>query len=352
MEDHMQIDPQPATYEELRDHVSELMREGHLQSKQASERERVDTYWHVGDSIIKHISRRPGDSGYGDQIVANLASDLNLGTTRLYQLLAFRRAFSNLHSCVNLTWSHYRVLTALPSVEQRRFYQRAADEAGWTSSELENRIKADLFQRAMKASEVDDPSAPESLRARRGPIHAYRLRHLPATIVREQRCLLDLGFGIYRGVTRGGSSEGASVQVVLSRKRRGADSYVFTPHEGRTHRYFTNIAYVERVIDGDTLLVWVDCGFGMWTRRRLRLRGIDAAELSRTAGQLARDFVSDQMASVPFVVITTSRPGKYGRYLADVFYEAGESDPEVVAGKGRFLNRELLRKKLARKYGD
>ena len=109
---------------------------------------------------------------------------------------------------------------------------------------------------------------------------------------------------------------------------------------------------MERVVDGDTLLVWVDCGFGMWTRRRLRLRGIDADELSRAAGQRARDFVREQMAAVPFVVITTSRVDKYGRYLADVFYEAGASDPELVARKGRFLNQELLRKKLARKYRD
>ena len=50
------------------------MREGHLQSRQASERLKVDTYWQVGDSIIKHISRRSDDSGYGDHIVDNLAS--------------------------------------------------------------------------------------------------------------------------------------------------------------------------------------------------------------------------------------------------------------------------------------
>ena len=46
--------------------------------------------------------------------------------------------------------------------------------------------------------------------------------------------------------------------------------------------------------------------------------------------------------AVDFVVISTARAGKFGRYIADVFYLPGESDPEVVLRKGVFLNREIL----------
>ena len=35
---------------------------------------------------------------------------------------------------------------------------------------------------------------------------------------------------------------------------------------------FTYQAYVERVVDGGTLLVQVDLGFGLWTRQYLRQR--------------------------------------------------------------------------------
>ena len=51
-----------------------------------------------------------------------------------------------------------------------------------------------------------------------------------------------------------------------------------------------------------------------------------------------------------FVVITTHRTDTYGRYLTDVRYLPGEADPVVVCRKGRYLNRELLEQRLAKRY--
>ena len=42
------------------------------------------------------------------------------------------------------------------------------------------------------------------------------------------------------------------------------------------------------------------------------------------------------------VAVTTTRPDKYDRYLADVFYLEGEEEVGVVLEEGRFLNRGLL----------
>ena len=41
------------------------------------------------------------------------------------------------------------------------------------------------------------------------------------------------------------------------------------------------------------------------------------------------------------VAVTTTKPDKYDRYLADVFYLAEEEDAGVVLAEGRFLNRAL-----------
>ena len=105
-----------------------------------------------------------------------------------------------------------------------------------------------------------------------------------------------------------------------------------------------------RVVDGDTMETVVHCGFGLGSPQKLRLRGIDTPELSRHAGDRAREFVRQRMNTVDFVVISTARAGKFGRYIADVFYLPGESDPEVVLRKGVFLNRELLAERLAVRY--
>ena len=335
------------TYPELRDHVQELLSVGHLQSRQASEREKVETYWHVGDSVNRHLTDANMGSGYGDKIVANLARDIDLSESRLYQMLRFRRAFAKLYRGTNLKWSHYRVLSAVPTVEQRRFYQRAADQAAWTASELREQIKADRYgQTAGNASEAQPQASAARLRARRGPLHAYPVRPLPVSVAGKSLTALDLGFGIYRSAF---SNDVFAPGVVTSSKRNG-ESYLLSPFAGPPPRDFTFVAQVERVVDGDTLVVWVDCGFGLWIRRRLRLRGIDTPELSNPAGRAARDFVRTQLAGLPFVVITTTRPDKYGRYLADVFYERDATDPAVVAREGAFLNQQLLSNHLAERY--
>jgi len=44
---------------------------------------------------------------------------------------------------------------------------------------------------------------------------------------------------------------------------------------------------VDRVIDGDTLLVRIDLGLRSWTVEPLRRRGIDAGHLDCRAGQRA-----------------------------------------------------------------
>ena len=118
----------------------------------------------------------------------------------------------------------------------------------------------------------------------------------------------------------------------------------------RTRRY-TYLAWVHRVVDGDTLIAVVDLGLGLRTGpRRLRLRGIDCPELTTLAGRTARTFVQKALAPVGFVVLTTHRTDAYGRYLVDVRYLPGESDPEVVRRRGVYLNRQLLDERLARRY--
>ena len=90
-----------------------------------------------------------------------------------------------------------------------------------------------------------------------------------------------------------------------------------------------------RVIDGDTIVVDLDLGFGVWLHNQyLRLYGINTPEIrgeERPAGLAARRFVIDALAEdaagdVPGIVIDTiksSNKGKFGRWLAIVWYSHG-----------------------------
>ena len=94
-----------------------------------------------------------------------------------------------------------------------------------------------------------------------------------------------------------------------------------------------------------------DLGFGHETRpQRLCLRGLDCPELATRAGRNARVFVEEVLSQVSFVVLTTHATDSYGRYLADLRYLPGEPDPQTVLRRGKYLNRELLDHRLARRY--
>jgi endonuclease YncB( thermonuclease family) len=125
------------------------------------------------------------------------------------------------------------------------------------------------------------------------------------------------------------------------------ENYTFKHSDAKPRELYTYKALVERVIDADTILLNIDLGFSSWARQKVRLRGIDAPELSTKEGQEARKFVEARLREVEFVVVKTFKSDKYDRYLSDVFCLKGEADPLKVLEQGTFLNQELLDLNLA-----
>jgi len=87
---------------------------------------------------------------------------------------------------------------------------------------------------------------------------------------------------------------------------------------------FLYSAEVLRVIDGDTVDVMIDLGFGSYRKMRLRLYGIDAPERrgeTREAGNAATDYLRGILSVGATIVVKTfkDKQGKYGRYLALIY---------------------------------
>ena len=87
-----------------------------------------------------------------------------------------------------------------------------------------------------------------------------------------------------------------------------------------------------KVVDGDTIDVDIDLGFGTWLRnQRIRMMGIDAPE-SRTSdkeekvyGLLAKEKLNTLLANSRTLSTFNDTKGKYGRILADVIvYHSAE----------------------------
>ena len=109
-------------------------------------------------------------------------------------------------------------------------------------------------------------------------------------------------------------------------------------------------AKVERVIDGDTIVVDLSLGLGVVLNdQKIRFYGIDAWETrgeEREKGLLAKVYVEEQLASAATVEIEI-RPewgrkgqGKYGRWMGVVYVD------------GENLNEELLDQGHAKVYPD
>jgi micrococcal nuclease len=109
-------------------------------------------------------------------------------------------------------------------------------------------------------------------------------------------------------------------------------------------------ATVVRVVDGDTVWVDVDLGFFLRQTMNLRLNGINTPEIrgaEREEGLKVKQFVIDTLAQCPAVVIKTYKLGKFGRYIADIYYLPGSDDPDEILTNGTYLNEELLAKGFA-----
>lgn len=104
-------------------------------------------------------------------------------------------------------------------------------------------------------------------------------------------------------------------------------------------------AEILRVLDGDTVDVRMDLGFGVYTTQRLRIYGVNTPEKDTEAGKAALQFVSETLYQASEVHVQTMKQStqsdaekreKYGRYLVQINVD-GEplADLIIKAGHGQ-----------------
>ena len=113
---------------------------------------------------------------------------------------------------------------------------------------------------------------------------------------------------------------------------------------------YTYKAIVERVVDGDTVYLLVDCGFNIMRKERIRFYGVDAWETrgeEREDGLKAKEFVQYHLpVGSECVVRTGKEQGKFGRYLGEIFV----NDKRMASDTIRSLNEMLLEEGHAEVY--
>ena len=94
--------------------------------------------------------------------------------------------------------------------------------------------------------------------------------------------------------------------------------------------YHYKVKKINRVIDGDTVDLDIDLGFGITISHRVRLKDIDAPETrtkdleEKERGLAAKEWLEEQLSREGEWVIETYKEDKYGRILGTL-YLVGDS---------------------------
>jgi micrococcal nuclease len=110
--------------------------------------------------------------------------------------------------------------------------------------------------------------------------------------------------------------------------------------------YQYKIKKINRVIDGDTVDVDIDLGFGITISHRVRLKGINAAETrtkdleEKADGIRARLWLEKELSKRGEWIIETTKEDKYGRILGTLYLVG---DPVTV-------NERMLNEGIAKPY--
>jgi endonuclease YncB( thermonuclease family) len=339
--------PVPKTYAELRRAVELTLFKG----QQAVELARVRTYHETGRLIHEHVLLFKERADYGAGTIQRLAADLKTHRSQLQRCVQFYQEVPNCAARRNLTWTHYRLLLPIADAKVRNALAREADRKGWTGVQLEQRIRALAPAEEAKVVEPSTGEPPVLLTPQRGTPGLHRI------VARGDGLAVDLGFKLYWPLTPEQTKRLAKGDIV-----RIADDDSLRLVEGATKaELFTYAATLRRVVDGDTLVVELEVSPGVFIEQKLRLRGLDCPELNTPEGRAAKRFVDALVAKSTAVVINTTKPDKFDRYLADVFLRSTVSDklkaeslePEAEI----FLNNALLEnghavRKDASDFGD
>jgi endonuclease YncB( thermonuclease family) len=107
-------------------------------------------------------------------------------------------------------------------------------------------------------------------------------------------------------------------------------------------------AKVEKIVDGDTLILLIDLGFQVFKQQRIRLAGIDAFELKTKEGKKAKEFVRKKLQHLEFVMVKTHKIDIYGRFIGHIFYDETEAkNKDDIFLSGVYLNEEIVKAKMA-----
>jgi endonuclease YncB( thermonuclease family) len=313
-------------YPDLRRAVEQTL----LTGQRAIERAKVRTYWETGWLINEHILLNGGRADYGAKVFLRLERDLKVSRRILYQCAQFARRFPILNVRSQLSWAHFRTLCQVADDVQRKTLELQAEKSDWNVAQLELRVREFNL---IAAADVADSNDGRGASAGPGPNLLTSRRGTPGlhlVVERDGRLVVDLGFKLYRPIEPEQANRFEPGSIVRLGEERISRVVGATKAD-----LYTYAVCLRRLIDGDTFVVELEVAPLTRLEVKLRLRGLDCPEISTAEGRAAKRYVDGLLTGADALTLTTTKPDKYDRYLADIFLTRRSGD-EI------FLNNALL----------
>lgn len=200
---HLPTEPLAAplpTTNALFERIVTILESARARVSRAVNSEMVLAYWHTGREIVEEVQRGEGRAAYGEAVIEGLSIDLTsrfgrgFSERNLKYFRSFYLAFSDRPAQIRqssiaesrpvadgvsipqartaesndalvtaislpvvpgfaaeLSWGHYRVLSAVAHPAARLFYEIEAVNARWSVDDLERQIHTQLFARLLKS---------------------------------------------------------------------------------------------------------------------------------------------------------------------------------------------------------
>ena len=136
-------------YKSLLHELKDILNKGLYTAYKAVDNIKVQTYWQIGERIVREELKHKERAEYGKYLVENLAVDLGLGRRLLYEIVKFYQVYKIVHAVhAQLSWMHYRELITINNDKKRSFYEQKAIQNSWGYRELHKQIKSELYEKS------------------------------------------------------------------------------------------------------------------------------------------------------------------------------------------------------------
>lgn len=134
-------------YNNLLQELNSILDTGLSRAYKAVDNIKVQTYWQLGERIVREELQHKDRAEYGKYLVEKLAVDLNILKRVLYQIIQFYSTYPMMNSVSSqLSWTHYRNLIFLKDQKERQFYEQKIIQNSWSVRKLQEQIKNNLYQ--------------------------------------------------------------------------------------------------------------------------------------------------------------------------------------------------------------